>query len=141
MAQLVKGEKVTAFCGDERKSCEGIIESFSPASEMNAQKSLVRILFKKENPELFLGQYAVVNFPTSDDGKNVIVIPEESIIARYDEKFVYIMEGESAKERQVHLGQLQDGKAEVLSGINPGEHLIVQGMHEIRNNDKVKIYD
>lgn len=141
MAQISKGESVDAFCGDDRKACQGTIESISPASEMNAQKSLVRILFAEKSSLISLGQYVSVRFPVSDAVQNRIVIPEESIIARYDEKFVFIAEGDIANERKVALGQIQDGMVEILSGVNIGEHLITKGTGDIRNNDKIKIYE
>jgi len=140
LLQIHKGQKVKAFCGDNKKECFGEVKSVGAISESNAQKGLVRVIFEKNNPEVYLGQYVILQLPNSKDDKKII-LDEKLIISRYDETFVFILENDFASERKVKLGKFQDGKVEVLEGISLGEKIITDGLNKIRNNEKVKIYE
>lgn len=139
-AQIKKGEKVDLLCGDEKKDCQAIVVAVSPISEANAQKALVRMYFSKDDANVHLGQYVVAKL-ANDAMEQKIVLPESAILAKYNEKFVFVVEDGLAKERIVSVGQAQDGKMEIVSGLSSGEQVVVDGAYALRNNDKIKIYE
>ncbi|MBN2651900.1 MAG: efflux RND transporter periplasmic adaptor subunit [Spirochaetales bacterium] len=60
--------------------------------------------------------------------KNVVVVPTESIVRRYDKEYVFVL-GDDGKavSREVEVGIQKDGRSEIVSGLNSGEFLIVSG--------------
>ncbi len=141
VSYIKKGDVVNAICGNDYEECQGEIIAVSPVSEMNAHKSLVRVQFLKEDPSIYLGQYVKVHFPITDNISNKIIVPEKSIIAKYDEKFVFVVKDGLALERRVVIGHIQSGMVEIVVGITPGDEVIVEGMYDLRNNDVVTLYE
>ena len=138
---IAKEDLVTVFCGNDHTKCQGKIMAISPVSEMNAHKSLVRVQFSKDDPLIHLGQYVTINLPITDDVSDRIIVPEQSIIAKYDEKFVFILIEGVAVERKVSIGHVQSGMVEIIAGLESGDELIIEGVYGLRNNDAVTLYE
>lgn len=140
LMQLNKNQKIKALCGDEQKECQGEIIVLGVIGENNGQKALVKVAFEKSDPKIYLGQY--VSLQLSDDIKNnQLVISEKSIIAKYDEKFVFVEKDGSVKEKKVSLGKMANGKVEILSGIFEDEKVVIEGVNKLRDGDSVEIYE
>ena len=52
---------------------------------------------------------------------------------------VFVAEAGFARAREVQLGSLRGGRAEVLSGLRPGEELIVTGVAWLRDGDAIAV--
>jgi len=61
-----------------------------------------------------------------------LLVPDEAIGNDQSKRFVYLM-GKDGKAvfQEVALGQDVDGKRVVLSGLKPGEHVIVDGLQRV----------
>ena len=90
-----------------------------------------------EDCSLPSGTIVKIHIPTEE--YNAINIPLTSIMrGNYD--YVYIVEDEQIKKRQIELGKVQDSMVEVL-GIMKGEKLVIEGMKKINDGDMVKIIE
>jgi multidrug efflux system membrane fusion protein len=68
------------------------------------------------------------------------VIPQTAIRPSEKGYVAFVVEGEIARERIVTLGMRTiDGQAEVLSGLKPGDHLVVRGSESLRDGTLVKV--
>src|SRR4030095_14592521 len=57
-------------------------------------------------------------------------VPEAAIVHEGTDSFLVTVDGEShARRRLIEVGMTSGGEAEILSGLSPGESVIVQG-HE-----------
>jgi membrane fusion protein (multidrug efflux system) len=64
--------------------------------------------------------------------ESALVIPEPSVIASGDSNMVFVVSPQNqAVMRPVRLGLRLAGKAEVLSGVEPGEKVVVEGVKKI----------
>ncbi len=68
-----------------------------------------------------------------------IVIPFYSIISRNNEQFVYVEKDGVAHKRPVQLGIMEQWLVEITAGLNPEEHLIVEGHRDIEDGQKIQI--
>jgi membrane fusion protein (multidrug efflux system) len=67
------------------------------------------------------------------------VIAEEAVIPRGEQFFVYTVEGDSAKLREVKPGQRKAGRVEILEGLDAGWTVIIAGHHRVSDGCKVRI--
>lgn len=140
LSQVSKGQQIKAFCGDGEKECQGEIKLVGAISEINAQKGLIKIAFEKNNPEVYLGQYVALQLANEKNDKKII-LDDKSIISKYDERFVFVLNDNIVSERKVKLGRFQGNKVEVLEGISSGEKVVTDGVNKIRDKERVKIYE
>jgi RND family efflux transporter MFP subunit len=77
------------------------------------------------NPELLLrpGTFGEVTIEVASKPQ-ALVIPQRAII---DNRFVFVVEGDRARKKEVVLGLETATEAEVLSGLREGELVIVEG--------------
>ena len=89
--------------------------------------------------ELRPGTFAEITIPVSDP-RTVAVVPQTAIRPSERGFIAYVVENETAMERILTIGmRTADGQAEVLSGVNPGEMLVVRGAEALRDGAPVRI--
>ncbi len=77
--------------------------------------------------------------------ENAVIIPEASVQKNsMGESIVYLLQEENdsigvARRAMIETGYNQDNRVEVLSGINSGDKIIVDGSRNLRDQQKVKI--
>ncbi len=68
-----------------------------------------------------------------------LVIPIYAVITQGDESFVYIEKNNKAVKRPVRLGILTEWQIQVTSGLDPGDHVIVDGHRLLDNGQSVEV--
>lgn len=91
------------------------------------------VIFEVENDgSLFEGAFTEVFLKTSQKSK-VLVVPQTAIIEEQGEYYLFIQEtGESYTKRAVSTGKNDGQFVEILSGLNPGERIVTQGVMLIK---------
>ena len=99
----------------------------------------VEVLAWVKNPGVLKpGFFAEVTL-ASETKTNAIVVPEKAVQAS-DRGFVaYVVEGNKARLRPLQLGiRVGDGEVEILSGVTPGEKLVVEGSDRLTDGIEVQ---
>jgi len=88
----------------------------------------VEVLAWVKNPGVLKpGFFAEVTL-ASETRQNAVVVPERAVQASERGFVAYVVEGNKAKLRPLQLGiRTGDGGVEILSGVNPGEKVVVEG--------------
>jgi len=85
------------------------------------------------------GMFARVelNFGAQDH----VVIPDVAVIRQpgTNVRFVYVVENDIARRREVELGRLIDDRFEVISGIEPGARVVVAGQSRLLDQTVVRV--
>jgi len=93
----------------------------------------VRLTAEFDNPDEALkpGMFLAVALEVTvkDDA---IVVPEEAIVSEGLRQIVYPVKNGKVERRVIKLGQRQNGKAEVLEGLQAGETIVVLGVQRVR---------
>lgn len=130
-AQVNIGDSVRVE--SQEKSFYGKIKSIDKIMDSETRTYSARAVLE----DCFLPSGTIVRIYIPTQEYNAINIPLTSIMrGNYD--YVYIVEGEQIKKRQIELGKVQDDMVEV-SGIMKGEKLVIEGMKKINDRDMVKI--
>jgi len=71
---------------------------------------------------------------------NAIVVPADAIVQKPGGKsVVFVVENGTAQARPIEVGIESKGKVEVLSGLRPGESLVVRGQEMLKDGAEVKV--
>ena len=71
--------------------------------------------------------------------KDVLVVPINAIQKSESGDFVFVDENGIAKKKIIVQGATYAGKAEIKSGLQPGDKLVTDGASEIEEGDKLKV--
>lgn len=113
----------------------------SVAMKMDDAMKGFRVEFEAANPNLELKSGVTVEIKLKVyENPNAIVIPK--VLVEKDTQgnsYVYVEENGIAKKRYIQVGRTSGVEVEVLSGLNDGEHLIIEGNHLVEENVKVSV--
>lgn len=70
---------------------------------------------------------------------DAIVIPKDIVISSRRQKYVYIVERNTAIMRVVETGIEDEDNIQITSGLNFGDNLVTRGYETLRDNSRVKI--
>lgn len=94
-------------------------------------------------PGLASGQigHARIRLASADAGAALVVPTPALFAARADEGFVYVHDAASGRVRRrlVTLGPVDDAGVTVLSGLKPGEQVVVTGIDRLRDGRRVVV--
>ncbi len=134
---LKKGLKAEISSNTLKKIFKGKIESLSSRIDPSTRSILARVVVNNANYKIIPGQLMTVKIIY--DEINQIGVPESAVTIQGKKAFVYIVRGEIAEKRDVVLGKRNFGKVSVLSGIDLGDKVIVEGISKVRDKSKVKV--
>lgn len=128
--------KVDAFT-DETFS--GVVDYIAPTADESSGR--VEVHAHVTNPEhrLVPGMFAKVDQVTSEDADQLI-ISQNSVQAKDNERFVWVVDGNSIAQRVVELGvNTNDGYVVVEKGLKLGESIVVTGQQNLKADSSVKV--
>lgn len=111
----------------------GRIKTISPV--LNEATRTADVIFDVPNPQMRLrvGMTARVSMATGRARRSVTV-PSSALIEEEGQTAVYIaVNPEQFARREVQVGMSAQGRVEILSGLKPGEPVVVQGGQQVRS--------
>ena len=93
------------------------------------------------NPDHALRPGMLMQVELQSQLREAIVIPEESLVAKGQKQFVYVVDrtDKTAQRREVRIGTRRPGEVEVVDGLAVGELIITDGTLKVRPGNKVSI--
>ncbi len=139
LSQVALGQSVefsvAAFSGQRFK---GEVYFISPQLDSATRTALVKARIPNPGHKLKGGMFAslALNLQLRDAA---IVIPEPALVSNGEMVYVFIVDDKGlAQMRPVKLGLRLVGRAEVLSGLQPGDKVVVEGVQKIFPGAPVK---
>jgi RND family efflux transporter MFP subunit len=115
-----------------------VITQLSPAIDEDTRT--FKGVLEVENPDLVMRPGMFVKAEVVVEKRdNAIVIDRDLIQKKRNGKVVYVIEGNTAVEKKVNTGIETDNEVEILSGLQSGENLVIEGYEMLSNRTKVKI--
>jgi len=118
--------------GDTERSYKGTIHSFDNKLNTASGTIRARARFDNKDDSLVPGMFVSVRLG-GNARQNVVLVPERAVGNDQNKKFVFVVgDANKATYREVSLGAQVDRQRIVLSGLQPGERVIVDGLQHIR---------
>jgi len=114
----------------------GKVSMISPVVDANSRTFKAEILLPNPGNRLKPGMFARVQLVLTRR-KDVIIVPIKSITEDKKGKIVFLAVNDTARVRPVTLGISDGVDIEVISGIKPGEKVIVEGNLGLEHGDKI----
>jgi multidrug efflux system membrane fusion protein len=111
-------------------------------NQLNSGSGTIRVRATFDNPDgvLVPGLYARVAVG-GGASHPAVLIDDRAVSTDQAKKFVMVIDEKShAQYRAVTLGNMVDGLREILSGLKPGETIIVSGLQRVHPGDEVKAH-
>ena len=119
----------------------GFISQINPAADALSKKVEIEIAFDNSKGNLIAETFVNVEIPTEKNIKSkngFFLIPMKAISITQNENFIYIIEDGLAIKKEVETGEIQNTLIEIVSGLNEGDNLVVDGNKNLNNLDKVE---
>jgi multidrug efflux pump subunit AcrA (membrane-fusion protein) len=131
----VGDDAAVVVAGSER--LKGRVSEVFPAIDPMSRAFLVKVdLPEGADSERFApGRFVRVELRAGE--AQTMRVPESAVMHRGQLELVYVVEGDRARLRLVTLGRAREGFVEVLSGLNPGDAVVVQAQQIAEEGTRV----
>jgi membrane fusion protein, multidrug efflux system len=99
---------------------------------------MVRALFDNKDERLWPGTLASVRLALRID-PNVVTVPNEAVQRGQRGNFVFVVENNVARVRQIAVTRTIEGEAVIADGLNGGETVVTDGQVALRDGSRVDI--
>lgn len=133
--QIKTGNRV--FVKVDNEQLEGRIGNITPLVENKRVQFNVH-LKEKSHPKLIANQNVEIRI-ISTKKTNVLRVKKCPELLEGNNHFVFVVEGNTAIKKEIVLGTIGNDSCEIISGVNEGDEIIIEGINAWRNQDKVEI--
>jgi len=117
---------------------EGAIRQINPAVDPKTGTVKVTVEITRPPAVVRPGSFVDVTMETQHHD-NALLVPKKALLEEAGERFVFVINKDQAIRRTISVGFLDDQNAEILSGINPGEVVVISGQGSLRDGSKTEI--
>ena len=112
--------------GANGKSCAGTIHKIVPAADPMSRQFEMQVLTENPDHRIKSGMFARISVGKS--GKSTLVVPGQAVFQRGQLEGLYVVACEiKARLRWIRTGRKYNHLIEIISGLNPGERVVVEG--------------
>jgi HlyD family secretion protein len=139
--RVVPGQRVDVIVqGNGDRRVEGRVERLVPVADPESRDFLVRIDItdglEATKPGMFARGLIVVQ-----ESPEAVVVPKDALVEREGRMLAFVVADGRAEQREVSIGLSDERRAEILSGIAPGDTVVVVGAQGLRDGDRVQVKD
>jgi membrane fusion protein (multidrug efflux system) len=113
------------------------VHEIDPLIDPSTHSFTFKVLLDNPNKTLIPGLFVSGNLILETIAES-IMLPEEAIVALQGEWYIYKIVSEQALLKKVTLGLRKEGKVQILSGVEPGDLVIVGGNHKVSDGQKIR---
>jgi len=114
------------------------VTSVFPFAEGPSRTAVVETVAENRDRRFLPGQYVVMEFELGDRA-DVVSVPRRAVQRVGDQTFVWASGSETAVRRPVKVGPADADRVGILSGLQPGDHVIVAGHENLHEGAKIAV--
>ena len=112
------------------------------SSRVDPETRTLTIRAKIPNPDRLLRPGMLLTVDLVKNQSQSLIIPEEAVIQEKDKKFALVVTPDNTVEKkEIVTGRRNPGKLEVISGLNAGQQVIIQGLTRVRPGSSVNVVE
>ncbi|MDH4183946.1 MAG: efflux RND transporter periplasmic adaptor subunit [Nitrospinota bacterium] len=137
-SSLATGQKVKLSSPSAPEiTVDGMVAEIRPMISAGARA--VELILDVPNPGGWKPGGTVKGVLTMEERQNAVMIPETCVVLRPAGAVAYVVEGGLAKQRVLKLGTRKDGLVEIISGVNDGQLVAMDGAAYLTDNAPVSV--
>ena len=138
LARVAKGQPIEAKAAAwPGQPFRGVIDSVDPVLNPETRAATIRAILPNGDKRLKPGMLLTVTIEA--EARTSPAVPELAIVGEGSQSFVFVIDKDSAKRVAVTTGLRQNGMVEVLSGLQPGQRVITEGVVKITDGQKIRL--
>lgn len=119
------------------KTFEGTIEAIEPSINEKTRSVTVHARFENSDRRLLPGLYSRISIALSGQKATSLLVPEKALVFQQDATYVYKKVGDKAVLTKVTLGTRSADQAEILSGLQKDDEIILEGLYKIHDGSTI----
>lgn len=128
----VAGDNKTILAQGKLTLIDNMVDAATGTIHLKAQ-------FDNQDERLWPGEFVNVTVVLSVR-RQVPTIPQQTVLEGADGHFVYVIKPDNTVERRaVEVASVEDGKAVIAKGLEPGERVVVDGQYRLDNGTSISI--
>jgi membrane fusion protein, multidrug efflux system len=124
VGKLTLGDKLPVRVAALETELQGVVSEIAPAADPGSRTFLVKLDLPNP-PGLRAGQFGRVAMPVGET--SALRTPATAVIRRGQMEIVFVVSGGKAQLRLVKTGKRLGGEVELVSGVEAGEKIVVEG--------------
>jgi membrane fusion protein (multidrug efflux system) len=120
------------------KTFEGRVLAMNPLVDAAGRAVVIRAVVRNPDTSLRPGMFTRVRLITRDV-KEALVLPEQALVPQGDQQFVYRIIDDKAVRTRVDVGQRQEAKVEILTGVAKDDVVVTAGQQKLRDGAAVAV--
>ncbi len=138
--QLEVDQPVRLVLDSDRTELQARVQRVSPIIDANSGTIKITIEIDDYPPGVRPGDFAQVRIVT-ERRQDRTLAPRIAVITDKGDQVVYVARGERAERRVVDIGFTDEEFVEILSGVSPGEAVVVKGQRSLRNGAPLRVLE
>ncbi len=135
LLQVAVGESLAIQIPAAQLTLVGEVAEVAPSADPMSRTAPVKIDIPA-GPDLRVGQFARISL--EGKGEFTLVLPASAVLTKGQMDIVFVVDGKTARMRLVRTGAVYDEEVEILSGLEPGELVVVSGVGDLQDGQPVK---
>jgi len=127
-----------SFRGNGEQVSEGSVLMLVPVASPASRDFLARIRVTRVQGISRPGLYAEGQIVVTQR-ERVPIIPKDAVIEREGRPVVFVVVSDTARARAIKVGLTDAARAEVVSGLRPGEQVVIEGASMLSDGNKVMV--
>ena len=116
----------------------GEITRIAPLVDLATRTSEVEIRIANREHRLKPGMFARVNI-IIEKKENALLVPIKAVLSENNCRFVFVVDGSTARKKEVKTGMYQTDSVEIIDGLGVGEEVIIEGNYGLKDGANVLI--
>jgi membrane fusion protein (multidrug efflux system) len=127
--------EVAAYPGE---TFTGLVTTVAPAGDARAHTFDVTIIPDNPGGRLMPGMFAQVRV-TAIERSAATLVPKEAVVQQDGAAIVYVVAENRAQARVVQVGVSDDKNTEIVTGVEPGDQVVVVGSYGLKDGQPVQV--
>jgi len=134
--RITMGDSLPVLVSTANLEITGIVAEIAPTADAASRTALIKLNLVAD-PKLRPGQFVRVFLPGLI--AQTLMVPAAALSRFGQMERLFVVENNQARLRLVRSGQQRDGQIEILSGVNPGEQVVVTSQSELVDGQPVRV--